>query len=83
MGRDGVEPPVGLAFGSLGLAQQRRALPGGEVGRFGVVAQLFGLLAPTAGAGEATGVGGALKVGVTLHGELLNREGPAWRLPAG
>jgi hypothetical protein len=41
--RDGVEPPVCLALGGLGLAQQRRALPGGEVVRFGVVAQVFGL----------------------------------------
>jgi len=81
--RDGVEPPVGLALGGLSLAQQHRALTGGEVDGLGVVAQVLGLPAPTAGAGKATGVGGALKVGVTLHGELLKRERPARRLPAG
>jgi len=48
---DGVEPPVGLTPGGLGLAQQRRALPAGEGGRIGVVTQVLGLFAPGAGAG--------------------------------
>ena len=83
MGRDSVEPPVSLTLGGFGFAQQRRTLPGGEVGRVGVVAEVFGLLAPSAGAGKATGINRALKVELASHGKLLNGERPARRLPAG
>ena len=80
---DGVELPVGLALGSLGLAQQGRALPHGEDSHLGVVTQALGLSAPSAGAGETTRICDTLEVVVTLYGELLNRERPARRLPAG
>jgi len=39
-------------------------LAGGELRGLGVVAEVLRLLAPPAGAGEVTGVGGTLKLGL-------------------
>jgi len=50
----------GMALGSSGVAQQRRALARGEGRRLGAVAQDVGVGAPGTDAGQAGNVGRAL-----------------------
>ena len=46
-----LDPPIGLPAASLGLGQERLALPWQQVAALGVLANLLGLPAPTGGAG--------------------------------
>lgn len=75
----GAKPSARLALGGLGVAQQHRALPGGQDRCFGAVAQQLRMRAPVARTGQAASIGQAVGDGMGQHGSLLKRERPAQR----